>query len=130
MSETPHHRQPVHGYERLRVWQEAMRLGREAYRLAARLPDVERFGLAAQMRRAAVSIPSNIAEGSGRPYPRERVRFLSFANGSMMELRTQVLFAEDLGYLAAADVSTFHHQYLVVGRLLGGLVRDATARAR
>jgi four helix bundle protein len=89
-SQRPHHR--------LEVWQDAMNLVVETYRFCTRFPETERFALAQQMRRAAVSIPSNIAEGAARRSTQEYLRFLSIARGSLSELDTQVSIAERLGY--------------------------------
>jgi len=77
------------GYRNLRVWEKSMSLCREVYRLTSCFPESERFGLTSQMRRAAVSIPSNIAEGQGRLARREFARFLAIARGSLKELETQ-----------------------------------------
>ena len=82
----------------LEVWRESMRLVREVYRLTASFPDEERFGLTSQMRRAAVSIPSNIAEGAARGGTQELLRYLRIARGSLAELDTQMLIARDLGF--------------------------------
>ncbi|MBS0457835.1 MAG: four helix bundle protein [Proteobacteria bacterium] len=81
------------------VWKDAMRLVREVYRLTATFPAAEQFGLTAQLRRAVVSVPSNIAEGAGRGGRNELVRFLVIARGSLTELDTQLWIARDLGYL-------------------------------
>lgn len=88
-------------YKDLIVWQKAMLLVTEIYRLVKLLPDEEIFGLSSQMRRAAVSIPSNIAEGYGRNTLKEYVRFLSIARGSNQELETQLYICINLGYLSA-----------------------------
>ena len=80
-------------HERLDVWQDAMSLVEAVYRLTAGLPDSERFGLVSQMRRAAVSVPSNIAEGAARRSTAEYLRFLSIARGSLAELDTQLQIA-------------------------------------
>ncbi|GHE31075.1 four helix bundle protein [Vulcaniibacterium thermophilum] len=84
-------------HERLDVWQDAMTLVELAYRFSSTFPDTERFGLTAQLRRAAVSVPSNIAEGAARRSTREYVRFLSHARGSLSELDTQRQLALRLG---------------------------------
>lgn len=86
----------------LDVWKRSMRLVREVYRLTAMFPDSEKFGLTGQMRRAAVSVPSNIAEGAARGGPLELVRFLCIARGSLAELDTQLWIALDLNYLTEA----------------------------
>jgi four helix bundle protein len=84
-------------FKDLVVWQRAMELGKEIYRLTATFPESERFGLVSQMRRAAISIASNIAEGYGRTTKGEYLQFLGHARGSNCELQTQLTFAEGLG---------------------------------
>lgn len=86
-------------YQKLLVWQEAMDLVVGVYRIAERLPATERFGLCQQLRRAAVSIPSNIAEGAGRHSDKDFIRFLNIANGSLLEVETQLLIALQLQYI-------------------------------
>ncbi len=81
------------------AWQKSMQLAKEVYKATWLMPDSERFGLTAQMRRAAVSIPSNIAEGHGRQSLQDYLRFLKTSRGSLMELQTQLLLAEDIGFL-------------------------------
>lgn len=93
---------PIH-YD-LEIWQEAMRLAREVYRLTATLPADERFGLTLQMRRAAVSVASNIAEGAGRGRSKEWVQFLLIARGSLLELDTQLWLAQDLQLVAPSAI--------------------------
>jgi four helix bundle protein len=83
---------------RLDVWQEAMRMVRMVYLASDSFPERERYGLQSQIRRAAVSIPSNIAEGAARGSKAEYVRFMHIARGSLMELDTQLWLAKDLGY--------------------------------
>ena len=87
-------------HERLQVWRDAMALVEDIYRHTGNFPDAERFGLTSQMRRAAISIPSNIAEGAARRSTAEYVRFLSIARGSLSELDTQLQIAERLGFAA------------------------------
>ena len=86
-------------YSKLKVWQDAMNLVDEVYRLIAFLPGEERYALATQMRRAVVSIPSNIAEGHGRRSDKEFQRFLSIARGSVFELETQLMICIRQAYL-------------------------------
>ncbi|MFZ5619798.1 MAG: four helix bundle protein [Pseudomonadota bacterium] len=86
-------------HHELKVWQEAMGLVTVIYRATSTFPADERWGLTGQMRRAAVSIPSNIAEGAGRSGVRDFCRFLMVARGSLAELETQVLIARSLGYM-------------------------------
>lgn len=86
-------------YQKLLVWQEAMDLVVGVYRITERLPATERFGLCQQLRRAAASIPSNIAEGAGRHSDKDFIRFLNIANGSLLEVETQLLIALQLQYI-------------------------------
>ena len=90
--------EPPHTHQDLQVWKESMSLMTELYRLTATFPKEEQFGLASQIRRSAVSVPSNIAEGAGRGGPREFRQFLLIARGSLSELETQVLVPRNLGY--------------------------------
>jgi len=85
-------------HQKLEVWQAAMQLVTEIYRLTADFPDSERFGLISQMRRAAVSVPSNIAEGAARGSTADFIRFLYIARGSLSELETQLLLAAQLNF--------------------------------
>jgi four helix bundle protein len=92
-------------YRRLRVWQQSKTLTVEVYRVTAGLPPEERFGLTAQMRRAAVSMTSNIAEGCGRDTPRELSRFTAIAAGSAHELESQMRVALELGFVDQESAS-------------------------
>jgi four helix bundle protein len=90
-------------YKELQIWQKSLTLCKAVYLLTEKLPKHETYGLTAQMRRAAVSVPSNIAEGQARKGPREFLQFLSHASGSLAELETQTLLAVELAYFAEAD---------------------------
>jgi four helix bundle protein len=90
-------------YKDLKAWRKSVELVLEVYRATQRFPKCELYGLTSQMRRAAVSIPSNIAEGKGRSTDREFALFLCHARGSLLELETQSLVAEQLGYLSEND---------------------------
>ena len=90
-------------HQRLDVWKDAMDLVEEIYRLTARFPNDERYGLSSQMRRAAVAIPSNIAEGAARSSRREYVRYLEIARSSLVEIETQLAIARRLT-MTANDV--------------------------
>ncbi len=105
------------------VWQKAMDLVTECYRLSASLPRSEDFGVRLQLRRAAVSVPANIAEGRGRRGVREYLHHLSIAHGSLKELETYFEICQRLGYLEAAAVAGMNERVGEVGRLLGGLIR-------
>jgi four helix bundle protein len=117
-------------YRKLEVWQEAMTLVELVYKLAQKLPPDERYGLISQMQRAAVSVPANIAEGSGRYYPAEYVRYLLTARGSLMELETHVLIAERLKLVTVSDNRSFWTGSQRVGRLLNGLIRALKDKSR
>jgi four helix bundle protein len=88
----------VNGYRDLLVWQRAMDLVVEVYRLSDTLPRDEKYGLVQQMRRPAASVPSNVAEGHGRDHLGDYLHHLSIANGSLMEMETQVMIAGRMGY--------------------------------
>jgi four helix bundle protein len=87
-------------YKDLLVWQKGMALAKGIYGITQAFPDEEKFGLVSQMRRAAVSIPSNIAEGQARHTTKEFIQFISHAEGSVAELETQLMLSVDLGYCA------------------------------
>ena len=96
----------VEDYKDLFVWKRGMELVQAVYRVARRLPKDEIFGLSSQIRRASVSIPSNIAEGYGRSSPADYKRFLSIARGSAYEVETQLLLCVSLNYVSQAEVET------------------------
>jgi len=103
---TASHRPPGGGYQDLRVWHTALELATECYQRTATFPDPERFGLTAQMRRAAVSVVSNIAEGHGRGSKAAFASFLSIPRGSTKELEAQAILAVRLGF--ATDTEMRH----------------------
>jgi four helix bundle protein len=112
-------------YRDLVAWQKSMTLAEVIYRETAGFPKEERYGLTAQMRRAAVSIPSNIAEGQGRRSSDEEfARFLRIALGSSSELDTQLEVASRLGFISAASTGRVRPQLEEVGRVLSGLLRS------
>lgn len=106
----------------LRVWQEAMNLAEEVYRATAPFPKHELYGLVSQMRRAAVSVPSNIAEGKGRRSDPDFVRFLFQARGSLLELQTQILIARRLQYLSDENAQHLYRDADGIGRGLNALI--------
>jgi len=107
-------------HERLDVWQDAMMLVEVVYRLTAAFPDNERFGRVVQMRRAAISIPSNIAEGAARRSTAEYLRFLSIARGSLAELDTQLQISTRLGLATPSTEieETLHRTFARLNALL------------
>jgi four helix bundle protein len=109
-------------YKDLVAWQKAMELVTATYRSTAGFPKEEQFGLTSQLRRAAVSIPSNIAEGQGRLSEKEFRYFLGQARGSLMEVETQLQIAQNLGYIEAAKTLELLKMCAEVGRILNGLL--------
>jgi len=108
-------------FKDLRAWQESMNLVEMVYLATKEFPKEEIYGLTNQIRRAAVSVPSNIAEGNGRSSGKEYVHFLLIANGSLKELETQMLISEKVGYLHKEKLEEITKQLNSVGRLLTGL---------
>ena len=108
-------------FKDLTVWQEAMNLVEMIYLQTKTFPKEEMYGLTSQIRRAAVSIPANIAEGNGRRSRKEYLRFLSVANGSIKELETHILIAERLNFLPKEISEQIQVQLRSVGRLLTAL---------
>ena len=111
----------IESYQDLVVWQKSMDLVVIAYRLVAGFPQNERYELAAQIRRAAVSIPANIPEGFGRWHSKEFVRFLLIANGSLKELETHLLIAKRLDFLNSEQLSNPLALAQEIGRMLAAL---------
>jgi four helix bundle protein len=110
-------------YKDLVVWQKGISLAKETYRLTAEFPGGEKFGLVAQMRRAAISIPSNIAEGQARHTTGEFIQFISHAEGSTAELETQVILSIELGFAEAKNTKAAFSLLDDIRRMLNGLRR-------
>ena len=105
----------------LRVYQEAKMLVREVYTLLDKFPKYETYALNDQLRRAVVSVPSNIAEGSGRGSVKEKIHFLEIAYGSLTETLCQLDLAHDLGYITDVEFNNIRERIDVIGKLLSGL---------
>ena len=114
-------------YRDLIAWQKAMSLVTEIYRLTQTFPVAERYGLTHQLRRAAVSVPSNIAEGQARFSAKEFHRFLSTARGSLVEIETQIEIARNLGYASRTESSNVLNATSELGRILNGLLASTKA---
>ena len=114
----------TNSFRDLEVWQEAMQLVEEVYRLSRRFPPDERFGLTAQVRRAAVSIPSNIGEGGRRKRRKANLYHLDIALGSQGEVDVQLEIARRLAYIDAADHQKIVQRVDRVGRMLNGLIQS------
>lgn len=117
-------------YRDLEAWQLAMELVEQVYRLCSELPSNERYGLASQMQRAAVSIPANIAEGYWRGHRREYARFLSIARGSLAELETHTTLAVRLGLVSRNAGVQLWELAQRVGQVLNALLRALRREAR
>lgn len=118
----------VRDYRDLIVWQKAMDLVEAIYRATAAFPREEIYGLTSQLRRAAVSIPSNIAEGNGRNTTRDYLHFLGMAYGSVKEVETQVLIAERLRYVDSSHSNSLVQMTIEIARLISGLVNSLNKR--
>lgn len=116
-------------YRNLKAWEHAQRLAIECVKAARRFPDYEQDSLANQLRRAAYSIPINIAEGSARKGSREYKRFLDIASGSLAEVETILGIAKELGYIPTADYTRLDAQASEAGKTLYGLLRKIGAAA-
>ena len=116
-------------YRDLIAWQKAMKFVTEIYAVTHRFPAEERFGITNQLRRAAVSVPSNIAEGQARFSPKEFHHFLSHARGSLVEIETQLLIAKDLKYLPPSKAEGLLSLADELGRILNGLIASIKNRA-
>ena len=100
----------MHNYKNLHIWQDGIKLARRIYEITSTFPANEKYGIVSQMTRAAVSIPSNIAEGAGRNSNKEFAKFLSIAIGSIFELHTQVVICEQIGYIDSETIKELDQQ--------------------
>jgi four helix bundle protein len=121
---------PVQSYRQLIAWQKAMDFDAEVYRATRTFPKAELYGVTSQLRRAAVSIPSNIAEGQGRQTTGEFRQFLGHARGSLLETETQILLSERLEYLDHKTTEMLLAQSAELGRILNGLMRSLEKSCR
>ena len=117
----------IRNYRDLVAWQKATDLVVAIYRVTKTFPKEEVYGLTAQLRRCAVSIPSNIAEGQGRGSDKEFGRFLQIAYGSLRELETQLIIAQRLEYLDRVEVERLLADAAEIGRLINGLMNTLRA---
>ncbi|MEN8238376.1 MAG: four helix bundle protein [Actinomycetota bacterium] len=117
----------MHDFRELKVWRRGMSLARRTYSMTETFPASQRFGLTSQIQRSAISIPSNIAEGSGRSSNKDFARFLSIAYGSACELETHLILACDFGYLSAQDLDELSSDVVEIRRMLFALHRTVSA---
>jgi four helix bundle protein len=111
----------TYAFENMRAWQEARKLVVEVYRLLDGFPKFESYALCDQIRRAIVSVPSNLAEGSGRISTKEQMHFYEIAYGSLMEAYNQLIIAADLEYIGNEQLKNIQPQIDVVARMMNGL---------
>uniref|UniRef100_UPI00404953C9 four helix bundle protein n=1 Tax=Daejeonella sp. TaxID=2805397 RepID=UPI00404953C9 len=110
-------------YKDLNVWQEARKLSKDIYSLTSEFPKEEQFGLINQMRRCAISVPSNIAEGCGRNYPKDSIQFFHISRGSLYELETQLYLIFDLNYIDHTKLNQVLLSTETTRKLLSGFIR-------
>lgn len=115
----------IKNFTDLRAWQEAHKLALAIYKLTSNFPKEERYSLADQMRRAVVSITSNIAEGFSRHSSKEKIYFYSMARGSSTELQNQLILGKDLAHIPQAEFTKAFEQSVVVNKLINGLIKAA-----
>jgi four helix bundle protein len=113
-------------YRKLSVWKRAHGFALAIYRSTSTFPASERYGLSSQLRRASLSVVSNIAEGSGRQGDREHARFLRMARGSVCEAECQLILSRDLGYLEVAAWTILDEEYQQLSRMSNALIRALT----
>jgi four helix bundle protein len=111
-------------YRDLIVWQRGIKLTKEIYRITGKFPEREMFGLSNQLRRASVSIPSNIAEGQGRQHRKEFIQFLYIALGSLGEVDTQLVLAAELGYITIEETAPVVKEIGEIRKMLYGLIHS------
>ena len=109
-------------FKELKVWQKSYKFCLDVYRITGSFPKEEMYGLTSQMRRSSVSVPSNIAEGDGRKTTADYIRFLYISYGSLCELETQIMLAEDLNYLDDGKLEGLKANISEVERMLKALI--------
>jgi four helix bundle protein len=112
----------INSYKDLLVWQRGMELVETVYRITSKLPATEQFGLTSQLRRGAVSVPSNIAEGYGRQATGEYRHHLLISRGSLLELETQLLLCQRLNYLPEEEIVSVLNEITELSKMLGSLI--------
>ncbi len=119
----------IQNYKELDVWKRSVAFTTELYRLTSQFPVTERYGLSSQIRRAATSIPANIAEGWGRGSTGEYIQFLTIARGSLMELETHLIVACNLHLLTPEELGAFSKQIEDIGKMLNRLIGVLKSRS-
>ena len=114
----------MHNFKELKVWKAGIELSKVIFEITRDFPSIEKFGLVSQMTRAAVSIPSNIAEGCGRKSNKELYQFLSIALGSSFELETQAIIAKEFNYISKEKLEQISIQIIEIQKMLSGLQKS------
>ena len=114
-------------YKELKVWQKGIHLVKDIYQVTVALPKGAHFGLVDQLRRASISIPSNIAEGNGRHSRGDYIHYLHIARGSCYEMETQVIISKELGFLDEAQYQSLSTQIDEVGRMLNAMIQKLSS---
>jgi len=117
------------GFKQLRVWADAKRMAVAIYQLSATGPLSKDFSLRDQIRRAAISVPSNIAEGDERDTDKDSVRFFYMAKGSLAELRTQLEIASEIGLVSTSDFTSLEAECIAIGKMLGALIKARSPKS-
>lgn len=112
----------MRNYKHLKIWEQGIELVKQIYVLTAHLPPTEKFGLTSQITRAAVSIPSNIAEGCSRNSEMEFKRFLEIAMGSLFEVDTQLIIIQELNFIKSEDLKSIFELIETEGKMINGLI--------
>jgi len=118
--------QKIRYYKDLKIWQKGILLVKEVYKITEKMPRVEVYGLTNQIRRSAVSIPSNIAEGQSRQHEKEFKQFLYLALGSLAELETQLIIANELNYVNREDLKGVGEKIVEIRKMTSGLISRLT----
>ena len=118
----------LYAFEKLDAWKQAKELAKLVYQLVAKFPQYEQFALSSQVRRAVISVPSNIAEGTGRMSMKEKIHFLEISYGSLMETYCQLQIAVELNYITNEDLEQVKPVFFDTSRLISGLRRSYEAK--
>lgn len=110
----------MHNYKEMKIWQKSRTLVNQVYGLSQRFPKEENYGLTSQLRRAVISIPSNIAEGAGRNSDKEFARFIDISRGSLFEVETILILSADLNYVAETDLQPVFSSISEISRMING----------
>ncbi|KAB2845824.1 MAG: four helix bundle protein [Melioribacteraceae bacterium] len=119
----------MHNYKELLVWQKARVLVKDIYEITKQFPSSEKYGLISQIQRAAVSIPSNIAEGCGKNSEKELIRYLEIANSSTFELETQIILSNDLEFIKQKDFEVLQNKITEIQKMIFGLIKNIRSKS-